>query len=129
MAYSKIRGALARVKYGRIENRRHAEELAIYRIWLQDNKSELRESTRSQLSSLLERAASCVQEVDHRLGDYVAVLSKGGESARNAKEGLELSRSGKRKILKEALQTIVYSWKGDGRKLSFVSYATNNSSR
>ena len=34
MAYSKIRGALARVKYGRIENKRHKKELEIYRAWL-----------------------------------------------------------------------------------------------
>ena len=122
MEYSKIRGALAGVKYGRIENKRHRRELHIYKQWLEDNRENLRDSTSGQLSRLLNRAEGKVGEVDSQLSDYVVVLCTGGESAREAKEALETSRIGKRMVMKEAVQTIVHSWKGEGRNLSFVSY-------
>ena len=56
MAYTKIRGALAGVKYGRIENKRHRRELLIYKQWLEDNRENLRDSTSGQLTRLLNRA-------------------------------------------------------------------------
>ena len=42
MAYSRLRTSVNRVKYGRIENRRHTEELARYYRWLQENRARLK---------------------------------------------------------------------------------------
>eukprot|EP00092_Neocalanus_flemingeri_P057431 GFUD01068246.1.p1 GENE.GFUD01068246.1~~GFUD01068246.1.p1 ORF type:complete len:471 (-),score=157.58 GFUD01068246.1:5-1324(-) len=127
MAYSKIRAALARVKYGRIENKRHRSELEIYRDWVEQNKDSLRDSTKGQLDRLLERAEDKVGEVEMRLTEYVGLPSTGGERARDAARALETTRIGKRNVMKEAIQTIVHSWKGDGRSLPFVSYSSEKS--
>ena len=85
--------------------------MQIYKQWLEDNRENLRDSTSGQLSRLLNRAEGKVGEVDSQLSDYVVVLCTGGESAREAKEALETSRIGKRMVMKEAVQTIVHSWK------------------
>ena len=122
MAYSKIRGALAGVKYARIENKRHRRELEIYKQWLEDNRENLRDSTSRQLTKLLSRAEGKVGEVDSQFADYVGVLCTAGESSREAKEALETSRTSKRMVMKEVVQTIVHSWKGESKSLSFVSY-------
>jgi hypothetical protein len=122
MAYSIIRGALAGVKYGRIENKRHRREVEIYKQWLEDNRENLRDSTSGQLARLLNRAEGKVGEVESQLTNYVGVLCTSGESAREAKEALETLRKGKRMVMKEAVQTIVHSWKGEGKSLPFVSY-------
>ena len=60
--------------------------------------------------------------MDSQLANYVGFLCSRGQSAREAKGGLETSRIGKRMVMKEAVQTIVHSWKGEGRSLPFVSY-------
>ena len=82
MAYSKIRGALAMVKYGRIENRRHSMELDIYKNWLEENRDSLRDSCGGQMDKLLNRAEKKVREVDVRIVQYVGALSTGGIDAR-----------------------------------------------
>ena len=41
MAYSRLRTSVNKVKYGRIENRRHMAELDIYAQWLEENKERL----------------------------------------------------------------------------------------
>ena len=122
MAYSKLRASLARVKYGRIENNRHTKELDIYREWVEQNKDNLRDSTMGLLDKLLDRAEDKVREVDMRVTEYAGLLSTGGENARKAATILETSRIGKRNVMKEVVQTIVHSWKGEGRSLPFVSY-------
>ena len=60
--------------------------------------------------------------MDSQLAEYVRVLCTGGENEREAKEAFETSRIGKRMVMKEAVQTIVHTWKGEGRSLPFLSY-------
>ena len=96
--------------------------MQIYKQWLEDNRENLRDSTSGQLSRLLNRAEGKVGEVDSQLSEYVGDLCTGGESAREAKEALETLRKGKRMVMKEAVQTIVHSWKGEGKSLPFLSY-------
>ena len=129
MAYSKIRGALARVKYTRIENKRHKEELDIYKSWLQENRENLRDSTNEQLSRLCNRAEQKVVTVDSRMAEYVAALASKSSSVRELKEDVETARHSKRDLMKEVLQTIVHSWKGDGSILPFVTYGGKDTVR
>jgi len=122
MAYSKIRGAFARVKYGRIENKRHKAELQIYKAWLEANWDNLRNSSREQLKRLCNRAEDKVEKGNACMDAYVESLASKTSTVREAKEDLEVARISKRNLMKEVVQTIIHSWKGDGRNLPFVTY-------
>ena len=133
-----------RVKYGRIENKRHGRELQLYSAWLADHRPQLRASTVSLLEGLMAGArdkvssdwrggALCspligwqVAEVEAGLGEYVASLEAGNkEVATAAAETLETVRQAKRNMMKELVSHIKYSWNKegrDGRHFDFVTY-------
>ena len=75
------------------------------------------------MDKLLNRAEKKVRDVDIRMAEYVGALSTGGANVRELKDSLEASRTIKRNVMKEAVHTIVHSWKGDGMSLPFVVYA------
>ena len=74
MAYTRLRTTVNRVKYARIENMRHRQELAVYQQWFNSNKTHLKSNTVRLLEDLIAAAWSKVTEADAKLQDYVASL-------------------------------------------------------
>ena len=124
MAYTRLRTAVNRVKYARIENMRHRQELDVYQQWFNNNKVHLKSSTVSLLEDLITAAGSMVAEADAKLQDYVASLeTRDREKIRSQAKVLDKVRSGKREAMTELMQTLKSSWNKEAKQTDFVTFA------
>ena len=108
MAYSRMRTSVNKVKYGRIENRRHASELEVYKDWVDRHQTLLKRSTVDILEKLLSVAKDNVGVIDEMYPKYITclLLEENKEEIRAKVEDIENHRRGKRKAIKEILNTI-----------------------
>ena len=124
MAYTRLRTTVNRVKYARIENMRHRQELDVYQQWFNNNKVHLKSSTVSLLEDLMAAAGSKVAEADAKLQDYVASLeTRDREKIRSQAKVLDKVRSGKREAMTELMQTLKSSWNKEAKQTDFVTFA------
>merc|ERR1719427_1683428 len=108
MAYSRMRTSINKVKYGRIENMRHASELVVYKDWVDRHQTLLKRSTVDILEKLLSVANDNVGVIDEMYPKYITclLLDENKEQIRAKVDNIEKHRRGKRKAIKEILNTI-----------------------
>lgn len=136
MAYSRLRTSVNKVKYGRIENRRHSAELNIYTQWLAENRDRLSVSviiltldliigmrsmminyfqagTVGLVEGLLTLARDKVERSEEILAEYVSLLRTGArEEAGTRASRLESLRGEKRGVMRDLVRLV----KHEGRQ-------------
>ena len=146
MAYSRLRTSVNKVKYGRIENRRHTAELAHYTQWLEENRERLTVSfsiwniamhwseirsmrmnllqvgTAGLLEGLLKLAGDKVEKAELILAEYVSLLRTGArEEAGSRASCLDSVREEKRGVMRDLVKLIKHEASRQ-TELEFIAY-------
>ena len=138
MAYSRLRTSVNKVKYGRIENRRHSAELSIYTQWLEENRERLTVShinpqndddlmillqagTVGLLEGLLTLARDKVEKSELILAEYVSLLVTGArEEAGSRASRLDSVRQEKRGVMRDLVKLVKHE--GSNNKLEHITF-------
>ena len=124
MSYTRLRGSINQVKYGRIENLRNRAELQIFETWLEDNRDKLTPNTTGLVEDLVRVGKEKCGEVEAGMEQLVSLLSAGHrDRARETAEGVEKARAGKRDKMRELMATVSYVWRHEDRDSHNISFS------